>query len=185
MDICYLRRGNSKQKAAYDVLERLKLFTVLRRYDPVLVGTIPIGIDVANSDLDIICEVHEHEEFERIIPSLYGSYEGFQVDRQVVDGLETTLVSFVADGFCVEIFGQAQPVMKQNGYLHMMIEHRLLVLGGEALRADIRRLKTLGIKTEPAFAYYLGLKQDPYAALLELSSLSDDELLQLLQRVGR
>ncbi len=75
--------------------------------------------------------------------------------------------------------------MKQNGYLHMMIEHRLLVLGGEALRADIRRLKTLGIKTEPAFAYYLGLKQDPYAALLELSSLSDDVLLQLLQRVGR
>lgn len=97
-------------------------------------------------------------------------------------GLETTFVSFVSDGFCVEIFGQPQPVLQQNGYCHMLIEQRLLALGGEALRAEIRRLKTLGMKTEPAFAHYLALAGDPFAAMLELSSFSDAELWQILER---
>lgn len=82
-EFSYLKQGNTKQRAAYDVLEKLKLFTFLNRYNSVLVGTIPIDIDIANSDLDIIYEVHEHDVFERTVESLYGSYDAFCVSRAV------------------------------------------------------------------------------------------------------
>ena len=48
----------------------------------------------------------------------------------------------------------------------MLIEHRLLQERGEAFRRAIITLKQRGYKTEPAFAKALGLKGDPYLALL-------------------
>lgn len=46
----------------------------------------------------------------------------------------------------------------------------------------IQQLKAVGLKTEPAFADYFGLSGDPYQAMLELESLTDDELRNALHR---
>ncbi|MFQ5649834.1 MAG: DUF4269 domain-containing protein [bacterium] len=49
-DISFLRCGTKKQEKAYIVLQ-------VRKFDPVFVSTVTIGVDIDGSDLDIICEV--------------------------------------------------------------------------------------------------------------------------------
>ena len=47
------------------------------------------------------------------------------------------------------------------------------------LKSKVIELKQSGQKTEPAFAALLQLQGDPYAAMLKLEKLSDDELVSL------
>ncbi|GAA2327881.1 hypothetical protein GCM10009853_101140 [Glycomyces scopariae] len=61
--IDYLKKGNEKQKRAFEVLAKYKLFEKLKDYSPILAGTIPIEIDIEASDLDIICEVKNESDF--------------------------------------------------------------------------------------------------------------------------
>jgi len=56
-DISYLSKGNIKQRKSYEILKKINIFNILYEFKPILVGTIPIEIDIENSDLDIICEV--------------------------------------------------------------------------------------------------------------------------------
>ncbi|MFQ5796001.1 MAG: DUF4269 domain-containing protein, partial [Candidatus Bipolaricaulia bacterium] len=70
----------------------------------------------------------------------------------------------------------------QNAYRHMAVEARLLAIGGEQARQEIRRLKRTGLKTEPAFACYFNLEGDPYQVLLQLATLSDDELRAVINQ---
>jgi hypothetical protein len=58
----------------------------------------------------------------------------------------------------------------------MVVEARLLSIGGEEARREIRYLKRCGLKTEPAFARYFRLAGDPFEVLLELSRLGEEEL---------
>jgi hypothetical protein len=78
--------------------------------------------------------------------------------------------------FPIQVFGQPRPVIEQNAYRHMVVEGRLLAIGGEKARQEIQRLKRNGLKTEPAFARYFNLQGDPYEVLLQLSRLNESEL---------
>ena len=178
--IKYLEEGNEKQRLAYNTLQKSKIFNILSQYNPVLVGTIPIDIDIASSDLDIICEVYDHQIFEKTIKKHYGTYKNFSVNRQTVRGVETSFSKFRYDGFIIEIFGQPNSVFKQNGYRHMIIEKKILDLVGRDVKEEIKKLKRSGIKTEPAFAKYLELKGDPFEELQNLSFLSEKELLKFI-----
>lgn len=62
----------------------------------------------------------------------------------------------------------------------MVVQARLLEIGGEALRQAVIALKRSGLKTEPAFARLLGLAGDAYQALLTLEASSDGDLRRLL-----
>ena len=59
----YLKHGTKKQIKAYFDLKKHNVLQLLSSYNPILTGTIPIGIDIPSSDLDIICECKNHDAF--------------------------------------------------------------------------------------------------------------------------
>ena len=181
LDAAYLRRGNPRQRAAHDVLADLRLFETLASYRPMLSGTIPLAIDIPESDLDVLCEVHEFEGFAETLRTAYGHKPDYRlsISEHGRDGPYRT-ASFSHGGFVIEIFGQARPVNQQGAYRHMVIQARLLDLGGDQLRGEILALRRDGFKTEPAFARRLGVAGDPYVALLALEELDDNGLRKLL-----
>jgi hypothetical protein len=168
LDISYLRLGNERQQKAYQVVTDNRVLVKLTPYHPILVGTIPINIDIENSDLDIICEVSDKNEFIDKLNTLFGSEKNFTIhERPKFDAIKANLI---IDGFEIEIFGQNIPTTQQNAYRHMLIEHKLLLAKGEKFRQDIIDLKNQGYKTEPAFAKLLGFEGNPYEELLKLES---------------
>lgn len=166
----YLKSGNEKQKRAYELLTKHKLFEKLEFYSPILAGTIPIEIDIEESDLDIICEVDlKFEEdflddlmFSRFIP---GDIE-VKVDYPIINGEKSITINFMLEEFPIEIFAQNKPTTQQNAYLHMIAEHKILQEKGEEFKQKIIDLKKKGIKTEPAFGMLLNL-ENPYEDLLK------------------
>jgi len=175
-NIDYLYQGTEKQKQAAVVMEDLGVFAHLAPYDPILVGTVPIGIDIPGSDLDIACHVTNFAAFEQTIRRNFGHLPDLSVVSRNVKGVDRIVVRFRHRGWMFEIFGQPVPTEKQNGYRHMVVEYRLLQLIGKAGRERIIAMKQAGIKTEPAFAKLLGIPGDPYAALLDMYHWPDDRL---------
>lgn len=184
-DLSALQAGTARQQAAERVLLRLNVFGRLRRYSPLLAGTIRLDVDVPSSDLDVICKVDDLAAFEREVHAHFGTEANFRIKRRVIHGLESVIANFDADQFTVEIFGQSRLIEAQNAYRHMVVEARLLEIGGVAARDAVRALKRSGLKTEPAFAAYFRIKGDPYQALLDLYPLSVVELRARLEGQSR
>ncbi|MCD2258728.1 DUF4269 domain-containing protein [Psychroserpens luteolus] len=166
--IDYLKSGNNRQKRAYTVIKKLNILELLKTYDPILTGTIPIGIDLPDSDLDIICQCNNHCAFSVHMTKLFGHYDHFKIYTTTYQNIESTIAEFKTEQFSFEIFGQNIPTNQQNAYQHMVIEDRILTEKGSKFRQDIIELKSNGMKTEPAFAKLLGLSGDPYVELLKL-----------------
>ncbi len=167
-DIAYLRTGNPRQREAYRVLTRGRILEILAPYDPLLAGTVPIGIDVEGSDLDIVCRARDLEAFGEFARRHFGDKEGFAVHTSSPLGVASLVVNFTERGFPVELFAQDTPTVRQPAYRHMLAEHAILQAEGEEFRRRIVALKRSGVKTEPAFGLLLGL-DDPYAQLLDYS----------------
>ncbi len=162
----YLKVGNDTQQKAYHSVQDLKLLEMLEDYNPTLTGTIPIELDLPESDLDIIMEAHDLDELEVLLENEFQHMNEFEKEKKKIRGENVLKVNFIYNGFPFELFAQNVPVHRQNAYLHMVIEYRLLQ-EQPGLRETIKNLKKRGYKTEPAFAQVLGLKGDPYEALLE------------------
>ncbi|MBY8826170.1 DUF4269 domain-containing protein [Sphingomonas colocasiae] len=159
------------------VLERLSAF------DPHVAGTPPLGLDLATSDIDILCHCPVPDVFAAALWQAFGDAEGFAI-RQWASGARAIIADFVSHGWSFEIFGQAVPVRDQQGWRHFRVEQRLLALGGEGLRRAVLEKRRAGMKTEPAFAAVLGLPGDPYRAMLDLEMLPDAALVRHLQEAG-
>jgi len=175
-DLEYLRHGTTEQRSAYQTLTISNMLPVLRPYRPLLVGTVPIGLQLPGSDLDIICEVYDLGPFEALLRQHFGHYPGFSLRHTQRQGHACIVAGFTTGEWPIEVFGQPVSSTQQHGYRHLLIEHRLLELGGSTFRAQVQARRTAGLKTEPAFAASLGLAGDPYAALLTLEVSSDAEL---------
>ncbi|MGD8192507.1 DUF4269 domain-containing protein [Brevibacillus ginsengisoli] len=182
-DPTYLLAGDSGQQRAYHVLQELRILEVLKEFTPVLTGTFPLQLQVENSDLDIICEMHDVEQFTKTLETEFGQMPDIILREVEVSGQPTVIANFTYQNMPIEIFGQAVPVTKQNAYRHMVIEARLLELAKNTLElgnqawSAIRQLKQDGLKTEPAFAHYFGLPCiNPYEELLLLEPLSGEQL---------
>ncbi|MCH5716228.1 DUF4269 domain-containing protein [Niabella hibiscisoli] len=174
-DISYLKNGTRRQQEVYTVLHQNKILETLQAFNPVLVGTIPINVDIENSDLDIICCFEDKNLFRDTILNLFKTSQDFSI-REREGEEETIIAGFYADGFMVELFGQHIPCWQQSGYRHLLIEHRLLNKYGNTFREKVIALKNQGYKTEPAFAKLLGLQGDPYQALLQLEVDAEEQL---------
>ncbi len=163
-NIEYLKSGAERQQQAYRVLTAYQVLDKLEAYTPVLVGTIPINIDIESSDLDILCYWTDKREFMIAAQQLFGNQPRFCMREDEEN--EAVIVNFLLDDLEVELFGQNIPVKEQRAYRHMIVEHELLYKHGDEFRKMIIELKKQGYKTEPAFAHLLGLEGDPYEELL-------------------
>lgn len=159
--------------------------TTLRAFDPVVAGTIPLGIDLPGSDIDIICEVAPAARlaFEQLLRAHYGHLPAFRMGPAASGPHPALVSSFRYAQIELEIFGQALPTAQQYAFRHLVVEHAVLRAGGPAWYAAVRRLKAQGLKTEPAFSTLLQLPGNPYEALLTLENLSPAELVARLARV--
>ncbi|WP_408037050.1 DUF4269 domain-containing protein [Tenacibaculum aestuarii] len=166
-DITYLKEGTVRQKEALKVLLELNLFELLKNFNPILVGTIPINIDIESSDLDIICQSKNHEDILKVVREKYEKLPEFEVKTiPSYKNLKTTIITLEYKTFPIEIFIQNKHPEKQDSYLHMLVEYQVLLEERTEFKSKIIALKQQGIKTEPAFAQLLGLEGDPYQGLL-------------------
>lgn len=167
---------SARHKALDECLDRHGILESLAPYKPQLIGTIPLGIDRPDSDIDIACETQNLADFEKYVSTYLHSYDDFSCKYKVIRGQETVLCRFCCEKFEWEIFAQNVPVEKQYGVRHFNIEKRLLALKGDYFKNKIKRLREGGMKTEPAFAALLSLKGDPYEALIALEDYDDQKL---------
>lgn len=170
-NIEYLKSGNPFQQSCFDILTELGIVEYLYAYNPLLVGTIPLGINIEGSDADIICYATDLKMLQLYVLNKYGCISGFS--DQISD--KRYVASFTYRHLPIEIYGEDYPTKFQNGYRHMIIEDRILNIAGESFKSEIIRLKESGYKTEPAFGKLLNI-DEPYSGLLELSEKTDDEL---------
>lgn len=182
-NISYLLQGSYRQKLAHEVLVSLDILKVLKKFSPILVGTIPLKIDTEQSDLDLICEVYDSESLKKIVTLKYGDKPEFEISERAIKGIHTVVARFHYQDFMIEIFGQPVPVEKQHAYQHMVVEARLLRIGGSEAKKKIRTLKLNGMKTEHAFAHYFNLTGDPYLVLLQLAQFSESELCRIIEMI--
>ncbi len=183
-NLVYLKVGNVRQQATYQLLDELQLFTHLADYQPILTGTVPLGIDIDSSDLDICCEVYKLEQFAQRVQKYYGHFEEFTCWSSTHQSVSTITISFQYQHWPIEIFGQGLPTQQQYAYRHMLIEYRVLDLANARFKDKIIELKQDGVKTEPAFSQLLGLPDDSYEVLLNLEYFSEEQLHQLLDTKG-
>lgn len=165
------------------VIDQVGLLRALEEFNPVVIGTPPLGIATISSDIDVACSSPDLERFADVAQRMFGQMQSFSLRK--VDHLpEPAIVaSFIELGWEIEAFCQKIPTEDQWGVRHFHIEARLLALAPQ-LRERVVRLKRDGVKTEPAFAEVLSLVGDPYGALLELESLTDEQLLKMISAIG-
>lgn len=161
----YLKIGNKKQKRAYEVLTKYKIFEKLSNYSPILAGTIPIEIDIEESDLDIICEVGDKAKFEAYLNQNFAEFD-LKIEKITIKEENSIICNFELEDLPIEIFGQNRPTTQQNAYRHMIAEYKILQEKGEEFKQKVIDLKKKGIKTEPVFGLLLGL-ENPYEDLLK------------------
>ena len=173
----YLAFGNKRQVHCFALLKKYHIMSILVEYSPVVVGTIPINIDIASSDIDIICEckIVDFDVLKQLLSDNFGDYEVFCIARSD----ECIVCRFMLENQLIEVYVADIPVYKQNAYRHMLIEHRILNLLGEDFRGQVIERKSEGLKTEPAFAQLLGLVGNPFTELLKLESYSDRQIIDL------
>ena len=165
-NLAYLKSGTPRQQLAYWELTDLGIMEALVEYHPLLAGTIPLGIDLPESDLDVICECYDHPRFAESLQEAFGSYPDFEWYTCTIRSRTNTIARFQGQHFQIELFGQGTPSHQQYAYQHMLVEYRILAQQGPEFAQQVIALKATGMKTEPAFAQLLGLEGDPYEALL-------------------
>jgi len=155
------------------------VLNLLAGFDPRIAGTLPLGVSLPGSDIDILCHAPEPDE---VADRLWRACERLPTLnlRRWTEAGRPLVATFAIGGSPVEVFASPIEVDRQEGWRHFLAEGRLLALGGDALRARVMVLRQGGAKTEPAFAAALGLRGDPYAELSRLSHAPDAELRDML-----
>ncbi len=166
-NIAYLKNGNLKQQKAFNLLTKYQIMEKLVDFNPILVGTIPIEIDIDSSDLDIICEWTNPDTFISFLHTNFSHFGNFKQWAKEINSHESVIANFIVEDFEIEIFGQNISPKQQFAYKHLIIEQKIIEKFGKKFKEEIINLKKQGFKTEPAFTKVLGIEGNPYLALLE------------------
>ena len=79
IDIGYLQTGNAKQRRVFKVLTEFRVLEKLWAFDPILVGTIPISVDIDSSDIDLICSWSDKQTFRAVLEKEFGALAHFNL----------------------------------------------------------------------------------------------------------
>jgi predicted metalloenzyme YecM len=158
-----------EKSTALDFLPKLQNFA---KYSPQIAGTIPLGIAVQGSDLDVLMQAFDFDELAKDILAYFP-------DAKITSNTEMLTANFHYGALPVEIYAENLVPLEQKAYRHLRIEGRLIKLLGHKFKNNVIKLKQTGLKTEPAFGKILNLSS-PYEELLELYWLSDVALLERL-----
>lgn len=165
-DISYLQNGSISQKKALTTLKEIKILEILASFRPVVVGTYPIDIAIATSDLDILCQIKDFEYFIEILNKNFSNFSSFKTHKLFLQNDASIICRFNYNNMPFEIVGQNKPIEEQTAFLHMIHEAAILEKYGPKFKNQIIELKKKGIKTEPAFAQLLSLPGNPYISIL-------------------
>lgn len=168
--------------SCHRVLDFLGLRDALKPYRPRIVGSMPLGLRTADSDIDVLVDVSDLDAFAIAMHDAHGGTDGFVMYRRAAGDCEpeSLVVRIETAAWPVEITAQSRPTVEQVLYRHYAVLNRLLRIGGEDLREDILALKDEGVSTAQAFAEILGLDGDASTALLGLEEEPDSALYDLL-----
>ncbi len=159
-----------KNQKVVAFLKESQLLYRFSKFHPLITGTIPLAINIETSDLDILFQSENFEEFTKHVLEFFPK-SVIRIEQDYV------LAIFKHNDLNIEFFCQKIHPLKQRAHQHLRIEARLLKLLGVHFRRRIIQLKREGFKTEPAFGELLAL-DNPYEDLLQLNTLSDIDLLQ-------
>ena len=171
------RRSYEHALAECGVLE------VLTPFDPRVAGTPPLGLELPDSDIDVLCFALDPHRFTDTVWRAFSDAPAFTA-KQWVDPPRAVIACFEVAGWRIEVYGEATPIERQRGWRHFAVERRLLAIGGPNFRAAVLAVRRQGIKTEPAFATVLGLSGDPYIAMVDLDEQGDHSLISMLLALG-
>lgn len=166
---------------AFQALKKSELLRIFRDCDPLVAGTFPLGLEVSDSDIDLLLFSNDLSDLEERLKNSCSQFKNFSLQSLFIKKIPSLICRFEYEDLPFEVFAQPIPTAKQDAQRHLVVEERLLKLGGAALRARVQEQRRLGFKTEAAFINALGLVvSDPFERLLEMSSFSDLELNQIL-----
>ncbi len=155
----------------------------LRDYDPVVAGPCPLGLDGPECDVDVLCCGPPTSAFVEQVAATVPDAQAFAWHRVTFDDHpDVVVITLRLDDLPVEVVAQALPTREQLPYRRLVVERRLLALGGSRLQTRVRdeRLGPDLVEVEIAFARALGLDGDPVTAILRLESHTDAQLRELI-----
>jgi predicted metalloenzyme YecM len=163
---------------AWSALENYSIFEKLSEFSPLVSGSLPLKIETNLSDLDLLFSANDLDHFDRQATFI----DNAQLKRVQLGHDLCSIWQFNYTGMDIEFVAMATPSAEQRAHRHLLIEARLLNIGGEKAIAAIKELKQKGMKTEPAFAHYFKITGDPYEELLEISLWSESKLFNAFRR---
>ncbi len=163
-------------------LQELNLLNELKSFSPLIAGTIPLGIAIESSDVDILLTASNFDDLSQLMKKNYSHFKGFKIQERIHQKEPTWICQFQFKGIAFELFAQETDSVHQKAYRHFQVEERLLKIGGKSLQQKILALKKDGYKTEPAFAKVLKLQGDPYESLLLLHAENEESLRHLIKK---
>lgn len=163
------------------------VWPVLSGYGACIAGTIPLGLGLPASDIDILVNTDDLNGFATVCTGRFSHFDGFHIYNRAATRHvgAAVVVQFMIS--CpnqkpeqVEIFATNKPAHHQYGFRHMVVEARILDMLDAEFHNRIIALKQAGVKTEPAFARILKIAGDPYTGLDALFDFSPSQLKQRL-----
>lgn len=84
------------QRKVFKLLYKLRIMTLLQKFNSCLVGSFPMKLNLSSSDIDIICEVYEHELDDLIssVKFIYGSCDSYSIREFKIDDKRCVTLSF-------------------------------------------------------------------------------------------
>lgn len=161
-----------KHSTASAFIPFMQLF---KEYKPLISGTIPLGIAVENSDLDILMICDDFDELSKKI-KLHFSDALIKIKHNYL------IANFTFNHLPIEIYAENVSPLKQIAHQHLRIENRLIKILGNNFKKEIIKHKRDGLKTEAAFGKVLNIN-DPLEQLLILHNLSDLELIEKFKNI--